>query len=399
MAVNDIAYWVWYAHLKGVSSGVKLKFLEEAESPKEIFCAPRAFLKKLGVTSNIIQKVEQGADAQQLEMYVNLLSRHEDIEAVTYFDHRYPRMLLNIANPPLVLYYKGNISLANTRCIAMVGTRNPTNVGKYHARSFAMELAGCGYTVVSGMAKGIDSAAHIGALSMGNTIAVLGCGVDVVYPADNKELYNKICQRGLVISEFMPEMSPQRWSFPIRNRIISGLSESTLLVEAPEKSGAMNTVTHAVEQNRDVYVLHNDGTEAEFSGNRKLIAQGAAAVRNPYDIINNGEFTAYDAQMEEITGYSGSYNSDMDEPATKHKTKTVELKEDNSSTPAASQRDTSSLNSEEKLVYDLISRGTRHFDDIVNLSGMGISDVGFALTMLEFNEFITQKPGKFYELI
>lgn len=386
MAVNDIVYWVWYSQLKGIPSDVKLKLTEMMESPKELFLSSGKCLRRQNISSKIIDKISCESEADNIERYVKLLERYNDINIVTYYDCKYPRLLCEIPNPPLVLYYKGDIELLNSHCIAIVGTRNATAKGKYHARSFAQEFAAQGYTVVSGMAKGIDASAHIGAMSTGKTCAVLGCGVDVVYPAENKELYNKICANGLVISEFLPGASPQRWSFPVRNRIISGLCESTLLIEAPEKSGAINTVTHALEQNRDVYVLFDNGNSAEFSGNRKLIEDGAVAVSDPYEIMNNTDFSVYDSVKKKNIGV---VHTDTDFTATEQ-TCVKSPKE---------ERDTSLLSQEELAVYSLIKSGVNHFDEIVNVSGLDISGVGIALTMLEFNGFIIQKLGKIYEVV
>ena len=304
-------------------------------------------------------------------------------------------MLTQIADPPLVLYYKGDLSVLDARCIAVVGTRDATNKGKYHARSFSQELAAQGFTVVSGMAKGIDSYAHIGALSTGKTCAVLGCGVDVVYPAENKELYNRICSKGLVLSEFLPSQAPQRWSFPVRNRLISGLCQSTFLVEAPEKSGAINTVDNALEQNRDVFVLFDDSDSPEFAGNRRLIDEGATAVRDPYDIMNNTEFTAYDSQR--------SVYMVAEEPSYYHAVPEIESADDavteieNDIIQEREEKDISQLSDEEKLVFEIIRSGVSHFDEIVDKSGISVSNVGFALTMLEFNGYIEQSAGKHYK--
>lgn len=385
MAVNDIVYWVWYSQLKGISSDVKLKLMETLESPKELFLTSGECLRKQNISPKIIDKISRESAVDNIERYVRLLQKYNDINIVTYYDCKYPGLLCEISEPPLVLYYKGDIEVLNSHCIAIVGTRSATDRGKYHARSFAQEFAAQGYTVVSGMAKGIDASVHIGALSTGKTCAVLGCGVDVVYPAENKELYNKICADGLVISEFLPGTSPQRWSFPVRNRIISGLCESTLLIEAPEKSGAMNTVTHALEQNRDVYVLFDNGNSAEFSGNRKLIDEGAVAVRDPYEIMNSEGFSVYDSvKVEKATAVQ---HTATDFHATQNKCVDVPKNE----------KDTSSLTDEELSVFNIIRSGVRHFDEIVNASGLDISDVGMALTMLEFNGFIIQKLGKMYE--
>ena len=391
MAVSDVVYWVWYSQVKGISNSVKLKLIDMMESPKEIFTSSGECLKRMNVSPKIIDKIASAATIDNIEKYIYLLQKHNDIDIVTYYDYQYPKLLTEIDDPPLVLYYKGDLSVLNARCIAMVGTRDATNKGKYHARSFAQELAAQGYTVVSGMAKGIDSYAHLGALSTGKTCAVLGCGVDVVYPSENRDLYNKICEKGLVLSEFLPSQGPQRWSFPVRNRIISGLCQSTFLVEAPQKSGAINTVDNALEQNRDVFVLFDDSDSKEFAGNRKLIEDGATAVHDPYDIMNNTGFTAYDSprsviSVVEVNDSPKISETDVNTGLTNDMTE--ELHED---------KDISSLSNDERTVFTLIKGGVTHFDDIVSSCDLGVSAVGYALTMLEFNGYIEQSAGKHYK--
>lgn len=390
MAVSDVVYWVWYSQIKGISNAVKLKLIDMMESPKEIFTSSGECLRRMNVSPKIIDKIAYAASIDNIERYIYLLQKHNDIDIVTYFDYQYPKLLTEIEDPPLVLYYKGDLSVLNARCIAMVGTRDATNKGKYHARSFAQELAAQGYTIVSGMAKGIDFYAHIGALSTGKTCAVLGCGVDVVYPAENRDLYNKICNNGLVLSEFLPSQGPQRWSFPVRNRIISGLCQSTFLVEAPQKSGAINTVDNALEQNRDVFVLYDDSDSKEFAGNRKLIEDGATPVHDPYDIMNNTGFTAYDSPRSMI-----SLTKDP-EPISAIEDK-IDM-DDVVTEVMPQEKDVSLLSDDERIVYTLIKGGVTHFDDIVSGSGLGVSAVGFALTMLEFNGYIEQSAGKHYKV-
>ncbi len=381
MLSKDGIYWIWYQNIPKLSAKVKLCLIRETESPREIFRTAGACLKSLNVSDDIISVIKNSSTVENISKLADLMEKHDDISVTTYFDFDYPKLLCEINDPPLVLYYKGDISILQNRCIAMVGTRNASEKGCYHARSFAREFAAEGYTVISGMAKGIDAAAHIGALGVGNTCAVLGCGVDVVYPKENKELYNKICQKGVVISEYLPGTRPEKWSFPVRNRIISGLSDSVLLVEAPAKSGAINTVRHAADQNRDVFVLYDNSEEPGFEGNRELIADGVTSVTNPYDIINKLGFSAFDSLFDDSRPQ-----------------KTLKVAED-VVVPPEFTRDYSELDENEFRVMELIHSGIRQFDEIVMESGLDISTVGYALTMLEFKGYIIQKVGKTYEEI
>ncbi len=374
---NDIIYWIWYSNISGISQAVKLKLLDNVESPKEIFKTAGKCLAANNVSKSIISRISAFASVEMIERYIPVLEKYEDMGITTYFDYDYPQLLCQIKNPPLVLYYRGEISVLQNRCIAVVGTRSATEKGKYHARSFAREIAAQGYTVVGGLSAGIETAAHIGAMSTGATCAVLASGIDVVYPSENKELYNKICENGVVISEHMPGARTGKYAIPLRNRIISGLCESVLLIEAPEKSGSLTIINHAVDQNRDVYVLDDKSTSYEFSGNRMLIQDGAAAVTNPYDIINNTGYTAYDS-VRNSYAMSAAENVSYD-------------------TEKAHKKDYPDLSDDESSVLKLIRSGINQFDEIAMNSDLDVSSVGYALTMLEFKGIIKQKFGKVYE--
>ena len=374
---NDIIYWIWYSNISGISQAVKLKLLDNVESPKEIFKTAGKCLAANNVSKSIISRISAFASVEMIEGYIPVLEKYEDMGITTYFDYDYPQLLCQIKNPPLVLYYRGEISVLQNRCIAVVGTRSATEKGKYHARSFAREIAAQGYTVVGGLSAGIETAAHIGAMSTGATCAVLASGIDVVYPSENKELYNKICENGVVISEHMPGARTGKYAIPLRNRIISGLCESVLLIEAPEKSGSLTIINHAVDQNRDVYVLDDKSTSYEFSGNRMLIQDGAAAVTNPYDIINNTGYTAYDS-VRNSYAMSAAENVSYD-------------------TEKAHKKDYPDLSDDESSVLKLIRSGINQFDEIAMNSDLDVSSVGYALTMLEFKGIIKQKFGKVYE--
>lgn len=373
---KDDIYWIWYANIPKIDNAVKIKLLEGIDSPREIFRTAGACLKNGNVSEEIISKVRECCTADNIEKYASIMERYPDIGVVSFYDFDYPRMLCQISDPPLVLYYIGDISILHKRCIGVVGTRDSSEKGNYNARSFARELASAGYTVVSGMARGIDASAHIGALGAGNTAAVLACGVDVVYPRENKELYNMLCQRGVVISEMLPGTKVTRYSFLFRNRIISGLSESVLVVEAPAKSGAMNTATHACKQNRDVYVFADSSEDPQYGGNRELIEEGAIPVTSPFDIIKDTSYTAFDAI--EIQNIASGTKEEIIEETAVHK-------------------DYSILSESELSVLSIIRSGTDQFDEIVLQSGSDIASVGLALTMLEFKGFIIQKVGKVYE--
>lgn len=204
-----------------------------------------------------------------------------EINKIYIREDGYPPLLREIANPPPLLYYSGELSLAKKKCVALVGSRNTTQYGRRNAWALGKRLAENDVVVVSGMAKGIDSCAHLGALEaggsgkQGKTIAVLGCGADVCYPASNKKLRDSIASSGLILSEYPPGTPPAKYRFPQRNRIISGISEITVVVQAPNSSGALITAEAAAEQGRSVYTIPGNIDSPYNLGSNKLLRDGA----------------------------------------------------------------------------------------------------------------------------
>jgi len=204
-----------------------------------------------------------------------------NIRKVYINEDKYPALLKNISDAPEELYYIGNIGLLSKECIAIVGSRRTTQYGRWTARTLGKKIASAGGVVVSGMAAGIDACAHWGAIDAGlkegmfNTVAVMGCGIDICYPASNRELWNKIAENGLIISEYKPGTPAAKYTFPQRNRIISGVSGAVTVVQAPNSSGALITAERAVEQGREVFTVPaNINSEYSF-GSNKLLLDGA----------------------------------------------------------------------------------------------------------------------------
>lgn len=208
---------------------------------------------------------------------------------ITYFDSYYPNQLKHIPDPPFVIYAKGNLNLLKeAKSISVIGTRNPTINGRYKVNYFVAPLVKENWIIVSGMARGIDSFAHQKTLELkGWTISVLGSGFNHIYPKENIKLFNKIKNHGLVISEYPPNIKAQRHHFPERNRIISGLTKGTIVIESGEKSGTLITVDQALDQGREVYVVPGELLEKQTLGNNKLIQQGAKLILNTNDIIED----------------------------------------------------------------------------------------------------------------
>jgi DNA processing protein len=210
------------------------------------------------------------------------------VEIVSYTSSRYPKRLLEIADHPILLYVKGDLTKQDQRCIAIVGTRAASIYGNEMAQRLGRELAQAGYTIVSGLARGVDTSAHRGALEGGRTIGVLGSGIACLYPEENKDLARTICEKGAVISEFPMNAPPDRTHFPQRNRIVSGMTLGTILIEAPERSGAMLTMERAISQGRPVFALPGRADQENFKGNHALIkSKRADLIDCAHDVVKH----------------------------------------------------------------------------------------------------------------
>ncbi|MFD1407604.1 DNA-processing protein DprA [Kroppenstedtia eburnea] len=240
--------------------------------------------RKAGVSSATIGRIREKWTPRWVERVSRELEKRE-IRAVTLLDGEYPPLLGQLPQPPWVLYVRGDVSHLQGPGLAVVGTRKPTSYGKRVTRQLAGNIADRGWTVVSGLAAGVDGEAHRAALEAGGrTVAVLGCGVDVVYPRHHRDLYKEVVRKGAVISEVPPGTEPRPGLFPRRNRIISGLSWGTLVVEAAEKSGSLITAHHSLEQGREVFAVPGPVTSAWSRGTNRLIQEGAKCVIDADDL-------------------------------------------------------------------------------------------------------------------
>lgn len=285
-----LQYWVWLAELAGVNPVNKLKLLQHFSSPEDIYyAAPEDYGQVEGITREQIQCLGE----KSLARAENILQdcARENIFLITLDDALYPLRLKDIYDPPILLYGKGKMPLFDDEvAVSMVGTRSCSPYGVSCGEELGYELARQGAMVVSGMAKGIDSACLRGALRAGGfTCAVFGCGVDVVYPAENRRLYEDILATGVILSEYPPKTGPEPWRFPQRNRIMSGLSVATLVVEAPERSGALITANDALEQGREVFAVPGPIDAPGSRGCHKLIREGAGLVSCAWDLLSEFE--------------------------------------------------------------------------------------------------------------
>ena len=284
--MSALKFWVWLTEQNRLGGPARQALLEHFGSPEEVYYAePGDLLQVEGITADQVQALEN----KSLDRAQSILEEcaRKDIFLLTAQDALYPQRLKNIYDPPLLLYGRGSMPLFDEEAaVAVVGTRSCSPYGIRTAERFGFEMSKQGGLVVSGLARGIDAASQLGALRAGGlTAAVLGCGVDVVYPPENDRLYEDVAASGVLLSEYPPGAEPFGWHFPARNRILSGLCLATLVVEAPEKSGALITAATALEQGRDVFAIPGP-LDAEGSvGCSRLIRDGAGLATESWDIL------------------------------------------------------------------------------------------------------------------
>ncbi len=286
--MNELLYWVWYAFAMGQSRRA-VPLMERFGSPKVLYDMSSEELMTLGRefgASTVERLVPKNLDKAYL---MTEYCEKNAIKILCYGQEYYPNPLTKLKNPPIILYARGSVEkLAGRLSIGVVGTRQMTDYGRDTAYRMGYELASAGAVVVSGLARGIDSAAACGALDAGGfTVAVLGNGVSYVYPAEHEKLSAEIAERGVLLSEYPPEARPAQGSFPARNRIISGLSQGTVVIEAPMKSGALITARDAILQGKDVFALPGNVDRESAAGANALIRAGATAVTCAADILEN----------------------------------------------------------------------------------------------------------------
>lgn len=275
-----------FLNLLNFSPNKNQSILSALKDPDRIFVAAKAYLEKIPyLSAKEIDEIITRRESNELEKELKLIEK-EKIKIIDIFDKDYPVLLKEIFSPPLVIYVKGNTRvLNNNNLFAIVGSRIPTAYGISMADKFAGELASLGLGIVSGLAKGIDTAAHKSAVKNGYTIAVLGSGLQNIYPKENTRLAEMISEKGAVISEFPLRTSPAKENFPRRNRIISGLCRGILVAEAAERSGALITARLACEQNREVFALPGKANSSVSKGTHLLIKEGAKLVDSIQDIL------------------------------------------------------------------------------------------------------------------
>ncbi len=287
---ENTPYWLGLARVNGLGVRGAHQLIGYFGSPQAVYHASLTELEGCGLPAPVAQAIFAQAGLKEADKEIGAAEK-ADCRLVTYGSEGYPPLLQEIGDSPLVLYVRGDVSVLSQHAVAMVGTRRPTAYGISVAHRLACDLAQRQLVIVSGLARGIDSASHRGALeAKGKTVAVLGSGIDVIYPRENKRLAEQVVESGALISEFPLGTAPMPENFPIRNRIISGLSLGAIIVEAAEYSGSLITARLAAEQNREVYAVPGNITSAQAFGPNLLIKQGAKLVDQWLDVIE--EFPA-----------------------------------------------------------------------------------------------------------
>jgi DNA processing protein len=284
---TDLAYWLRLERTPGVGCETARKLLARFGLPENIFGAGYSALQDV-VSERVAQALLAPLTEDTLALIDKTISWAEQDanRVVTLADHDYPRTLLEIPDPPLMLYVKGNFALLGTPALAVVGSRNATNQGMLNAERFSESLSGAGLTIVSGLALGIDTAAHRGGLrGAGSTVAVIGTGADIVYPSRNRALAHEIAANGCIVSEYPLGTPALATNFPRRNRIISGLARGVLVIEAAAQSGSLITARMAGDQGRDVFAIPGSIHSALSKGCHQLIKQGAKLVESAQDVL------------------------------------------------------------------------------------------------------------------
>ena len=388
--MSDLRYWLWLSSLRGLTPGAAGRCLRSVGSPRELFLAGEDRLRRLeGIRANEL-KALCDKDISRAEA-IEESCRQQGIRILCMRDASYPDRLRNISDPPLVIYIKGKLPPVDDRlCIGIVGTRKATDYGKETAAHIAGELAAWDAITVTGLAEGIDSSAARGALKAGGkVIGVLGTGVDQVYPAWNRELQETIGRVGTLVSEYPPGTGATRYSFPQRNRIISGLSLGVVVVQAPLKSGALITAGFAQEQGRDVFVVPGAVDDPGFQGSNSLIREGAQLVRGSADILEEYRFRCPQL-IRSVAARSPKNSADTTKP-------TIDKAEPVDYSSLTEQLE--SLTAAELNTVEALARGACYADELIRRSGLPAQEVMAALTMLQLKGYVRDENGKYRLLV
>jgi DNA processing protein len=360
--------WLALALTPGLGARMAGKLLGQFGSPDAIFNASLTALEGQRLPAAVAQAIHARRPLSDAAKEL-AQAQAAGCRLLTWDEPEYPARLREIYDPPSLLYVRGNVELLNRHVLALVGARRPTPYGNQMAERLAKDLAARGLVIASGLARGIDASAHRGALSSGSgtTIGVLGCGIDVTYPKENKKIFEEIEKRGAIISEFPMGTFPAPQNFPIRNRIIAGMSLGVVVVEGAQYSGSLITARLAMEFGREVYGVPGNATQPSSFGPNQLIKQGAKLVTSWEDVVEELP-TPVRAELVPVEAASAEERTLLVEEA---------------------------LGPTERPIYELLTPDeARHVDEIVERSGLSSSEVLAALFDLELRGVVRQLPGK-----
>ena len=382
-----LLYWIWFSLLH-INIRQKLSLLEQFRDPEEIYHAGEfAQIEDRDLTParGILQACTE-----------------KGIGVIVFTDASYPPRLRNIAQPPLVLYYKGTLPFWDAQpSIGIVGTRKCTPYGLCAAKRFGTQIAQCGGLVVSGGAFGIDTAAMQGALAAKKTtVGVLGCGVNIAYPKSNAQLFEQVTENGCLLSEYPPGTKPNPWQFPARNRIISGICNGILVIEAPEKSGALITAENAMEQGRDVYAVPGNIDMDSCVGSNKLLQEGAMAVLCGYDVLQQYE-EAYPDTIKNVPTPAGLHDEAPQlrvayEPAFQNYAQNKDKKpidREEKSPYIVLNNEYCALSKQEQAVYDSLRAAPKEIDEVITEVELSSGQVLMILTRLSLKGLVKKVNG------
>ncbi len=368
MELDSSLSWLALSLTPGLASRLSARLLRRFDSPEGVFRASLAELEACNLPGSVAQAVFKKEAFKRAEKELAAVRRIAGCRLLNWTEPEFPQTLLQIYDPPVMLYVRGDPQILNLPSISIVGTRKPTLYGTQLAERLGRDLAARGLVIVSGMARGIDALGHRGAMAAnGRAIGVLGTGIDVCYPKENKKLYEKVLERGAIIGEFPLGTHPAPENFPVRNRIVAGLPLGVIVVEGAQYSGSLITARLAMEFGREVFGVPGNVTQPVSFAPNLLIKQGAKLVTGAEDVI--------------------------EELPTPVRAVLVQAEQ-----PEAEQRNlllAASLNNSEKKLYELLSaEEPRHIDDLVERSGLHSSEVLATLFDLEMKGIIRQLPGK-----
>lgn len=403
-----LAHWIWLATRSGIGVRSALALLRAFPDIESLYGArAEDYVQAEGVDSKCLDALCDKSLSEANRILGSCLEK--GIHVLTYQDAAYPTRLKHIPDPPLTLYYQGNLPDFDAEpAVAVVGTRRASAYGCMTARRMGYQIARCGGLVVSGAAGGVDTLAMKGALLAERpVVGVLGNGLDVIYPRSNRDLYRDVACRGCLISEFPPGTPPLGRNFPRRNRIISGLCCGVVVVEAPEKSGALITAQLALDQGRDVFAVPGNVDAACSAGSNGLLREGAIVAQSGWDVMEEYQslfpekvgpwsgktlLSSYPRELAELR--EPPYHFAQETPINSEKN----VDNEDGKPYSELQEHMSTLSDDERAVTSCLTDALRHVDDVIAGSGLPAARVLASLTLLEVKGLVVRHPGKFYSL-